>query len=152
VVVSHHVVAGILNSGLWEEQSVFLTAEPSLQPLCLHFLLQDKFCVESFMVQVVSLNLHWLSILAAGSGLFTFHIPLLCISAHVTPIDSWVPFIHGLLHMLKMPLHPPPPTPAADFLVLWPSLLSLTTTVPDCFPFPFLILLPTKFPLPVCLL
>jgi hypothetical protein len=32
MVVSHHVAAGILNSGPSEEQSVFLTAEPSLQP------------------------------------------------------------------------------------------------------------------------
>jgi hypothetical protein len=32
MVVSHHVVAGILNSGPLEEQSVLLTAEPSHQP------------------------------------------------------------------------------------------------------------------------
>jgi hypothetical protein len=32
MVVSHHVVAGELNSGPLEEQSVLLTAEPSLQP------------------------------------------------------------------------------------------------------------------------
>jgi hypothetical protein len=31
MVVSHHVVAGILNSGPLEEQSVLLTTEPSLQ-------------------------------------------------------------------------------------------------------------------------
>jgi hypothetical protein len=30
--MSHHVVAGILNSGHSKEQSVILTAEPSLQP------------------------------------------------------------------------------------------------------------------------
>jgi hypothetical protein len=32
MVVSHHVVAGILNSGPSEEQSVLLTTEPFLQP------------------------------------------------------------------------------------------------------------------------
>jgi hypothetical protein len=32
MVVSHHVVAGILNSGPLEEQLVLLTTEPSLQP------------------------------------------------------------------------------------------------------------------------
>jgi hypothetical protein len=33
MVVNHHVVAGDLNSGPLEEQSVLLTAEPSLQSL-----------------------------------------------------------------------------------------------------------------------
>jgi len=33
MVVSHHVVTGELNSGPLEEQSVFLTTEPSLQPV-----------------------------------------------------------------------------------------------------------------------
>ena len=32
MVVSYHVVAGILSSGPLEEQSVLLAAEPSLQP------------------------------------------------------------------------------------------------------------------------
>jgi hypothetical protein len=33
MVMSHHVVAGIWTRDLWEEQSVLLTVEPSLQPL-----------------------------------------------------------------------------------------------------------------------
>jgi hypothetical protein len=53
MVVSHHCGCWDLNSGLLEEQPVFLTAEPSLQPLRLSFLtgtygtfiIKTKLCV-----------------------------------------------------------------------------------------------------------
>jgi hypothetical protein len=40
VVVSHHVVAGNLNSGFLEEQSLLLTAEPSLQVIYFIFIFE----------------------------------------------------------------------------------------------------------------
>jgi hypothetical protein len=45
MVVSHHVVAGNWTQDLLEEQSVLLTAEPSLQPRFWFFYYWKKLCV-----------------------------------------------------------------------------------------------------------
>jgi hypothetical protein len=63
MVVSHHVVAGILNSGPSEEQSVLLTTEPSLQPPSPLFLI----------AVIVFLGYH-----SSGATSFWVHSYILC--------------------------------------------------------------------------
>jgi hypothetical protein len=43
MVVSHHVIAGELNSGPLEEQSVLLATEPSLQPERVSYFVRQSF-------------------------------------------------------------------------------------------------------------
>ena len=100
---------------------------------------QAQFCVDMFLVQLVSLTPHWGSCLATVCSLFRVHISLPCISAKITHIDSLVP---SNLSSLAHPKDTPP---------CHPHLLQISINCPGplvlSFHFPHLILfsLPSPF-------
>jgi hypothetical protein len=81
----------------------------------------DRFWVEIFVGELVSLSLHWILAWLQEAGSIC---PILWVTAKVTPIDSWVPPL-SQVSVLSWRCPPPSPHPCQLQSFLWFKILLL---------------------------